>query len=230
MASDRPATIRLARVGEALESLPRTLDWLTPEERTRHDGMRSPRRREQFLVGHWLLRIVGAGFGGSSPDDWSFLVDEHGRPGLRSRHPDRCILQASVSHSGDWVAVAAAMRPIGIDIECDSRPRDLDRLAAEIFPEAQWRPLRELSDAARRSAFYEQWTLREAMGKRGGRGLVPGVTRSQYFETSAPADADALTWIFGETSFALAVDRPDEAIVIGLPGDVAARGWRLAVP
>lgn len=230
MAGDRPATIRLARVGEALEGLPRTLDWLAPEERTRHDGMRSPRRREQFLAGHWLLRIVGTGFGDASPDDWSFLVDEHGRPGLRSRGRDRCKLYASVSHSGNWVAVAAAMQPIGIDIECDSRPRDLDRLAAEVFPEAQWRPLRELPDAARRSAFYEQWTLREAMGKREGRGLLPGVVRSQYFEASAPADAEALTWIFGETSLALAVDRPEEASIIGLPGEVAARGWRLAVP
>lgn len=230
MAGDRPASVRLARLGDTVGGLPGTLDWLTPQERARYDAMRSLRRREQFLVGHWLLRTLATEFSASPPEDWSFFLDERGRPALRSRNRDGSALHASVSHSGDWVACAVSEQPIGIDIECDSRPRDLDRLAGEVFPAEQWRPFAELPEAERRLGFYEQWTLREAIGKREGRGLVPGMARSQYFEMSAPANADALTWAFGETSLALAVDRPDAARIIGLPGDLAARGWRLAVP
>ncbi|MFT3806166.1 4'-phosphopantetheinyl transferase family protein [Arenimonas sp.] len=229
MDPDRPASFHLARLGEAVDGLPATLDWLTPEERLRFDAMRAPRRRDQFLAGHWLLRVVAARFDGSSIEDWRFALDQQGRPCLQHRRDTDTALHASLSHSGEWVAVVVAAQPIGIDIEAASRPRDLDRLAAEVFPAKQWQPFAGLPDSERSRIFYEQWTLREAVGKREGRGLVPGIARSQYFESVSLEKADAITWQTDGLSVALAASQASTTRIDGLPVATTARGWRIAV-
>ena len=77
-----------------------------------------------FLAGHWLARRVTA--------DWLQL--DAARIAL-DRHPDGrplllvddapASLSISLSHSGDWLAIALATVPVGIDIELPRRLRDL---------------------------------------------------------------------------------------------------------
>lgn len=230
MGGYRPASLQLANLGEAVNRLPATQEWLTPEERQRLGAMRSARRRHQFLAGHWLLRVVGAEHVGSMPGDWSFATDDLGRPCLRPGDGGGNALHASLSHSGEWVAVAVAECPVGIDIESASRTRDLDRLAAEVFPAKQWLSIAGSSEDERTRGFYEQWTLREAIGKREGRGLVPGIARSQYFERIPNENADAIVWQVDGLSLALAVQHANGSKMSGLPDAAVARGWRLARP
>ena len=222
--------LRLANLADVVDGLPHDRDWLTQGERGRFDAMRSERRRLQFLAGHWRLRCLANEGMPSAPDEWLWAPDAQGRPALRHRRHEELRLHASLSHSGDWLAVALSTFPVGIDIECDARPRDLDRLAAEVFPVEQWRPLADLSDAERRRGFYEQWTLREAVGKRDGRGLLPGVARSQLFELAPLAEADAIAWRSQDFSLALAVENASEVDISGLPDGASSRGWRLVGP
>lgn len=219
--------LRLANLAEVVVDLPRDRDWLTQEERARFDAMRSERRRHQFLAGHWRLRCLASERMPSAPDEWLWAPDAQGRPALRHRRSEELRLHASLSHSGDWIACAVSEQPIGIDIECDSRPRDLERLAGEVFPAEQWRPLDGLSEAERRRGFYEQWTLREAVGKRDGRGLLPAVARSQLFELTPLAEAGVIAWRSHDFSLALAVENASEADISGLPDGTSSRGWRL---
>lgn len=231
MSEVRPALICLADLAAiAAEAIQYGDDWLTQQERERFEAMRSLRRRQQFIAGHWLARRLAAQASVTAAGDWLLATDERGAPRLRHRQVAATDLHASLSHSGEWVACAISDRPIGIDLECDMRSRDLERLAAEVFPEAQWRSLRDLPEAGRRRGFYEQWTLREAVGKREGRGLSPGVARTQYFERVDPRRADALGWQFDDVSFALSTTSPTEVDITGLPENMCVRGWRLVVP
>lgn len=73
-------------------------------------------------------------------------------------------LHLSLSHSREFLAVAVARGPVGVDIEWP-RSRVLLQQPGQIFsaPEADY--LHSLPEAARQEAFYVLWTLKEATCK-----------------------------------------------------------------
>lgn len=115
------------------------------------------------LAARGLLRSVLSVAGDRT--DWHIRPDGRGKPFLFDDlgQPGPFM---SLSHSGDYVAVAVSMSEMmGIDVEI-YRPRDFPRLAAYAF--GPW----EAVIAARGAPdFYRLWTLREAMGKWDGQGL-----------------------------------------------------------
>ncbi|WP_161539687.1 4'-phosphopantetheinyl transferase family protein [Paramagnetospirillum kuznetsovii] len=136
----------------------------TPADRTRHIGAKA----QQSVLGRAMVRRLIEDTTGLSGRDWiiktdgngrPFAVDIHGRPG-----PD-----FSISHSGPWVACAATDRGrIGIDIEVLGVDRSVQEIAATFFsPEEQ-----DLIEIEGPTAFYDFWTIREAIGKADGGGLA----------------------------------------------------------
>ena len=90
---------------------------LTPTERARLARIDRPQRREQFVVGHCLLRwgLAAAGVEGATIE-----VDAEGRVLLSAGAP----LYASVAHSENLVAVVVAGDPVGVDLDSMRRTRD----------------------------------------------------------------------------------------------------------
>jgi 4'-phosphopantetheinyl transferase len=104
------------------------------------------------------------------------LVRAHGGPGTRivrrlGEAPEVhgvVGLHTSVTHGGEWVAVAVtALAPVGVDIE--RRDRDLRPLVAQVLAPLERAVLAAAPD--RRSALLTYWTRKEAILKATGDGL-----------------------------------------------------------
>lgn len=216
---------RLDAFGDDLGS-----DWLGMDEAARLQAMTAEVRRRSFLAGHWQARLLAA--------EW--LQVESRRLGLQ-RHDDgrpRLMvdgapspLSLSISHSGDWLAIALATVPVGIDVELPRRPRDLRALARFTFSPEEVARLDALGDAGYGAGFHQIWALKEARGKRLGEGLLPGRSRRVTASPSDTAHADAMTWSLDGGALAIAIDAGTDLALQGMDmlGDAACWRYRTAV-
>lgn len=140
--------------------------WLTEAEARRHQRFGRARRRDQFVIGHGLLRLALA----------RLLARPVAAIGLRERAglaPQLLLDGATVSlpgfslsHSGDWIACAvSAQTALGLDIELLDARRDLPALAAQSFNAAEVAALQALPAHARLAGFYRLWSHHEASFK-----------------------------------------------------------------
>jgi 4'-phosphopantetheinyl transferase len=135
-----------------------------------------------------LLRRMLARFTGRSPE--SFEFDEGGgtQPRLRANPWG---LHFSVSHSADWVAVAIAPEPIGIDIELVAPDCGWQDIAETCFHLSERRHLRDMSGPPAREAFFEIWTRKEAYLKAIGSALDTDPPSFSTVERNGAVRADA---------------------------------------
>ena len=147
--------------------------------------------RDRTLLGAVLLRLAAARYLGGRPAD--IAVDrrcdrcraQHGRPQLPGSG-----LHASVSHSGDVVAVAlTAAGPVGVDIEV-VRAIDVEAVADSVCRPAERRRL------ATTAGFYSYWTRKEAVLKATGEGLSRPMTDLHV----TPPDSAPVLLQFGSES------------------------------
>ena len=105
------------------EDLPLNSDWLSPNESARLGGMRSPKRRADWLLGRWTAKLAVAGYLGMYPDRETLRAIEI-RP-AESGAPvvfiadDPAKLCISISHR-DGLAMSTVAPPnteLGCDLE-----------------------------------------------------------------------------------------------------------------
>ena len=200
-------------------------DWLSDDEAARLQLMTSLVRRRSFLAGHWHARELAGDWLQVEPRRITLQRHDDGRPRLEV-DGEPSPLSLSLSHSGDWLAIALATVPVGIDVELPRRQRDLQGLARFAFSPEEVRRLDGLDDAGYSAAFHRLWTLKEARGKRSGTGLLPGQSRRV---TSLPSDADtaeASSWTFGDGALSVAVDPGTRVEIVGGEGLLAPEYWR----
>lgn len=98
---------------------------------------------------------------------WCIKKDDRSKPFLSHDHA-KDIPHISLSHSPTMVAVAISfLGPIGIDIE-DWQQRDIQNIARYAFGPKE---ISEVSDEGV-PAFYRIWTVREAIAKMNGLGIL----------------------------------------------------------
>lgn len=226
MRGGQAARIWLASLDSAADSaIAAGTAWLGEDEAARLRGMTAASRQRSFLAGHWQARVVAS--------DWlqvdlrriSLHRHEDGRP-LLLVDGEPSLLSLSLSHSGDWLAIALATTPVGIDVELPRRARDLRALARFTFSSEEVAGLQGLDDSGYSAAFHRLWTLKEARGKRSGTGLLPGESRRV---TSLPSDAgtaEATSWAFGDGALSIAVDPGTLVEIIGGEGLQSPAYWR----
>ncbi|MFT4179025.1 MAG: 4'-phosphopantetheinyl transferase superfamily protein [Thermomonas sp.] len=180
-------------------------DWLGDDEATRLAAMTSPDRRRSFLAGHWLARELAADWLQVESRRITLQRHDDGRP-LLLLDGRACALSLSISHSGDWLAVALANVPVGVDVELPRRQRDLDALARFAFSPEEAQRLQDLPEVERSTAFHLLWALKEARGKRSGEGILPARSRQVTAIPSSADAAEAISWQLGEGALVLAVD------------------------
>jgi len=161
--SPAPCDVYLGRL-HSLRNL--DLGMLDSQERARAQRYRLAADRDRFLLGAALLRTVAGHHLGVRPADVSvdrtcaWCGSQHGRPVLAGSG-----LQASVSHSGDVVAVAVTgAGPVGVDVEAD-RAIDFSAVTGSVCTPAERACVTGLDD------FYAYWTRKEAVLKATGDGL-----------------------------------------------------------
>jgi 4'-phosphopantetheinyl transferase len=152
------------------------LDWLGDAERERLSTMTAPRRRAQFITGHWLARQCLAARAGGRWQDYTLSAPEDGAPQVLAAPASAGDPEYfSLSHSGDWLACAVSPLPVGVDVECSDRARDFQALNDWMHEPAA---LRDAPGGPQelQAWFYAQWTLKEAWLKQ-ATSAVPAASR-----------------------------------------------------
>lgn len=200
-------------------------DWLSDDEASRLQAMTSSVRRRSFLAGHWRARELVADWLQVETQRIALHRHDDGRPRLLVDGAPSP-LSLSLSHSGDWLAIALATVLVGIDVELPRRQRDLHALARFTFSPEEVASLDGLDATAYGSAFHRLWTLKEARGKRLGEGLLPGRSRLVTASPSDMHDADAMSWALADGALAIAIDPGADLVLQGMETLGRPAHWR----
>lgn len=142
-------------------------DVLTDDERQRAARFRFEVHRHRFLRGRAFLRERVAAFCGCDPRELPLTAGEDGKPVVRG-----AMVAFNLSHSEDVAVLGiAAMREIGVDVECFARRVECLPLARRFFAPAEIAALEAAPDASRNALFFRLWTSKEAAMKATGAGL-----------------------------------------------------------
>jgi 4'-phosphopantetheinyl transferase len=172
-----PIKLSLARFSrhERPQWLARAAALLTGAELERVAAIVDPDTRAQHAVGRALVRLLGARALRCGPQDVTVAVTDTGKPWLLEL-PD---LHVNVSHTRRAVVVASAsVAPVGVDIE-QSEPTAVhpQRLAQRLFDRSEAETLKALSEEQVPDWFSGVWTIKEAVGKALGVGVIPALSQ-----------------------------------------------------
>ncbi|HJX66399.1 MAG TPA: 4'-phosphopantetheinyl transferase superfamily protein [Polyangia bacterium] len=141
---------------------------ISAEEAARAERFVFTPDRQRYVAAHGLLRLVLAGYLGTSPDAVAFRQDSDGKPRLAESER----LRFNLSHSGFLGLLAvSAQREVGVDIEEIRNVDDMENLAETCFSPVERTALAAVPAAQRRWAFFAGWTRKEAFLKVLGQGL-----------------------------------------------------------
>lgn len=136
-------------------------DMLSAEEQQRAVQYKMEDDRTRFIVGRVLVRRQL-----DNPQS-VIAVDANGKPYL-AEMPN---LHFNMSHSGDWVLVVFAHRPVGVDVQAiHSKPVDRENVARHAFHPQEQEYIRVFPQKAE-ELFYRIWCAREAILKASGQGV-----------------------------------------------------------
>ena len=108
----------------------------------------------------------------SSPADWQFIANVHGRPEILDRPPGVPDLRFNISHTDGLIACAVTIgREVGVDVEHIGRHLTHD-VAGRFFAPDEVADLRKLPEHDQQRVFFDYWTLKEAYIKARGFGLA----------------------------------------------------------
>lgn len=180
--------------------------------------MPNPQVGAQHAVGRALIRVLATDADGGDPGEIEVAVSAAGKPFL----PDTTELHVSVAHTDGLVIVGRCRSSrIGVDVEpASSTSTDLHRLAERLFHVSEVAAFRDVADAEARDWFASVWTIKEAVGKALGVGMVPALSgavverdHGQFRLTSVWSGPPASSW----TVHLLNAPGGTEKIAVALP-------------
>lgn len=136
--------------------------WLGASETARYAQIVSMAKQEEYLASRFLLRrALTVRFGGK-PIVWNVEEQVKAAP-IVTNSPSEC--HVSISHSGDRVAVALDVYPLGVDVERQRVIPSLENIARRVFTSSQCHQLSEVCGQAQQDLFFRLWTAKEARYK-----------------------------------------------------------------
>lgn len=137
---------------------------LTPSEQARLNKISNPRRRNEYLAGHHLLRCaLKHQFPNWAADNHIEHLDSKA-PEIKGINKEG--INFNLSHSNNIVCCALTTHSqIGVDIEAPSRVRSYVDIAEEYFSPSESTLIAALSSLQQRDEFYRLWTLKESLLK-----------------------------------------------------------------
>jgi phosphopantetheinyl transferase len=160
--------------GDISEWLAVTARLLSEAERQHVANMTDRQACAQHAIGRASIRLIGAQAGDVPPQSVAIKVSDAGKPRLADL-PD---LHVGVAHTGGVVVAASCWHTtVGVDVEREVMATKDPRLVAErFFDETEVASLRDLPDAELAGWFSSAWTIKEAVGKALGVGMVPALS------------------------------------------------------
>lgn len=173
--------IRMPAAGTAPDAL---CDLLDADELQRANRYKNTAARRRFVTARASLRLILAGYCGTSPEDLSFSAGAHGKPQLTGSHSEE--LHFNVSHSVDLIVVAVSRgAPLGIDVEFIDPAADWPALSRKVCTDRERARLAAFSQDEGRLAFFRCWTRKEAYVKARGDGFALPLIRCEVSVGSA---------------------------------------------
>jgi len=105
----------------------------------------------------------------------------------------------SISHSGDYFALAISSRPVGIDLQ-EHRPVEAEKLAHRFFHPEEEAYVLAGGEFDKVMRFYRIWTAKEAYVKMTGTGID-----GQFSKFSVLSLPQPISWIHMEEGYTLSV-------------------------
>lgn len=148
------------------------LAWLDTAEHRRRLGFTYSGPRRQFTLCRAALRAVLTGRLGCRNDQLSFGTATHGKPfALLDGAP--APVSFNVSHGGRHGLIAlAAHGRLGVDVEERTEHRNFDLLVDATFGQEERAELAACKGPDRLHLFFRLWTMKEALLKAHGAGLL----------------------------------------------------------
>ena len=146
---------------------------LDPNERDRAARLYHNSDRQTFVAAHALLRHMLSELGHHAPADWRFHTSPSGKPYLEPAF-DAEGLHFNLSHARGMVLVGVTHGiEIGVDVELTNLDQPGLDIATRFFDPSEIRILNDAgTDQARAERFTVMWTIKEAMLKAIGSGLL----------------------------------------------------------
>ncbi|MBW2528430.1 MAG: 4'-phosphopantetheinyl transferase superfamily protein [Deltaproteobacteria bacterium] len=143
---------------------------LSADERARADRLIPPARRQESVIGHWLVRVCLSRYQPLPPSAWRFERTARGKPEVAA--PGDGALRFNLSHSAGLAAcIVTRTVPCGVDVERIQRAEQRLARAAELLSPEEARALDALPPSERAEGFFLRWTLKEAYLKARGWGI-----------------------------------------------------------
>ena len=141
--------------------------FATSQDHSESHVKKTANAQRNFLLGRAMLRSMLANVTGDS--SWQLHIDAHGKPYVVNAWGIGP--HVSISHSYAWVACALCLKgEVGIDIE-RWKPRNFNDIARYAFGPEEC----DAVEHGGQPVFYRIWTLREAMAKASGEGVLRGM-------------------------------------------------------
>jgi len=182
---------RIPLVGWSDQDLARMQKQLERVESTRLSKLRNPSAIQSFTICRSAMRGILGHYLQRDDDALTLVYNRYGKPSLTDDIFKQLPLYFNLSHSGDFALFALSRDvEVGVDIECNSKSRDVLRLAQRFFHPEEYRALRQLVPEQRQLAFIRAWTRKEALAKAVGSGIQFAFNR---FQVSIDNDARILS-------------------------------------
>ncbi len=144
------------QTSDNLQGIPHNL---SPAEVNRANEIQYLSAKNRFLKSRYFLRKILSHYLGTPSQSLDFVYSERGKP--RLEFPDSS-LEFNLSHSGDWMALAIALTPLGLDIEELKDRANLLDLAEKYFSPKNRDTLKALTGQEQLKYFLKNWTFSEA--------------------------------------------------------------------
>ncbi|MEX0326187.1 MAG: 4'-phosphopantetheinyl transferase superfamily protein [Puniceicoccaceae bacterium] len=139
-----------------------------PEEHARAERFIKPEHQQRFLAARYFLRQVLAEYTGEKAPDIKIAFTEQEKPYLADH-----ALPFNLSHSGQYAVVGVCREgDLGVDIETRSSLKTAIQVAPRIMTNDEHEAWEAVPESAKMATFIQYWTLKEAILKAHGDGLL----------------------------------------------------------
>jgi len=145
---------------------------LSESERQQELRFHFARDRRRYLVTRALVRTVLSRYTDIAPRDWTFAVNDYGRPLIANAAWSARQISFNVSHTDSLIILAVAQgHEVGVDVENTRVRAACIDVADRFFAPAEVSALHALPKARQQHRFFEYWTLKESYIKARSMGL-----------------------------------------------------------
>jgi 4'-phosphopantetheinyl transferase len=165
-------------------------ETLSIDERTRAERFHFEKDRRRYIVEHGILRAILSSYLSIEPSLVQFWYGQYGKPELANPFVNARIHFNMSDSQGLALFAFTRDHEIGVDIEQVRNIPEMDQIAEQFFSPEETAIFRSLPESAKKEAFYNCWTHKEAFLKARGQGLGLGLNQCEV--SLAPGEPAAL--------------------------------------